>query len=417
MTNLTQKIDELQQQLATQHTELLARLDTIAAGLGTPTSGTTLADVVAVLNDIHTDTISQDQKLLIIRNSIERLVAAIYPNGYAPDATLSNNMHQSLAAIARALWGTTNYAFTGREPLMLSALNLQAQLKSIVGDRPPDASQSLLWYLKRLFDGIGLPFGGLTLGEMVFDQLAATQQLAPPQPPTSATCSNQFASTLHSIANGRRWIQWPSPLPAGVIYESGAVLVNTQIKRTGGVAWTGYQLYVFSASAEVFKIEPFDRYLATNRWHSLDLYAGPIGVSVAQGEDVSAYLCLPAGVITQPPAAGCITANSISSKLSTQPTTYQFANWLSNGTNQALFQGDTISNSANANIFLPGNFKNWTLKNLSNVQLRWFYYLPDTTGQLAVTNAYQNVIVLGDTNVIYVRASNSTPFQVEVCPP
>jgi hypothetical protein len=70
MSNLTEKIDELQLQLATQHGQLLERLDNIQAALAAPAQGATLDDLLAVLNDIHADTMSQDQKLLLIRNQL-----------------------------------------------------------------------------------------------------------------------------------------------------------------------------------------------------------------------------------------------------------------------------------------------------------------------------------------------------------
>lgn len=279
--NLQNKFTALQTQLANQHTELMNQLAAIASAIGAPAPGgqTTLADLLAVLNDIHTDTQSQDAKLLLIRNAIRGDLEATPPDG----AT------ESIQWLLYRLIDAINP--TWPRP---TSIPVQPLLQLLYTQLSPMTAS---WWQAIL----GISTSGT---DNVLDWLAlnyaATVANAPALPPTAGvggTCTAPITSrdVIYSD-NGRNYAMWfEDELPSGVEYGSTLGLQTgielSAASRSGN--WDGISVYVYSKAASTWSIQPgYAEEHPTNKWIALSPNVNyPVAISVPSGCDIRAYLC------------------------------------------------------------------------------------------------------------------------------
>lgn len=279
--NLQNKFTALQTQLANQHTELMNQLAAIASAIGAPAPGgqTTLADLLAVLNDIHTDTQSQDAKLLLIRNAVRGDLEATPPTGEL----------ESIQWLLYRLIDAINP--TWPRP---TSIPVQPLLQLLYTQLSPMTAS---WWQTIL----GISTSGT---DNVLDWLAlnyaATVANATALPPTAGvggTCTAPITSrdVIYSY-NGRNYAMWfEDELPTDVTYGNTLGLQTgielSAASRSGN--WDGISVYVYSKAASTWSIQPgYAEEHPTNKWIALSPNVNyPVAISVAGGCDIRAYLC------------------------------------------------------------------------------------------------------------------------------
>lgn len=288
MTNLSGKFGTLQEQMATQHEEVMEALEAtnnkldallIAFGSPPPTATVTLADVLAVLQDIHTDTQSMDVKLLKIRNSV----------GLIPDDS------------------------------GFSILTLFAGLLGRIGVPTGDATTTVLGRLAAIESGttatataLGIPTGDATttaLGRLAAIESCICKVAGQiPTDPGTSECESPYTSSatwlLQQTSGGESGsivllhiAAFPGPLPTGL--EEGDLYglsspAGTVSELTPATSWDGWRVYVKSHSATYSdSIVASPRY-PTGEWRDLSGSFSRV-FSVYHPDDITVYLCGPDG--------------------------------------------------------------------------------------------------------------------------
>lgn len=205
ITNLTSKFDALQQQLTTQQTAFMARLQytndllgQILVALGQPVQAetTTLTDVATILMaihadttsvdtrlltlaDIHLDTMSMDEKLLLIRNAISTPGEAL---PYTRFAGSYSSIAWNIQRISLAMGTVFEAGNPTNQVNLLDVLEyFKYYLPKVLG-KPIDNSgngdsyRSMLYLLQGIFNGIGSDVDSAQLGvllQTIINQLGA----------------------------------------------------------------------------------------------------------------------------------------------------------------------------------------------------------------------------------------------------
>lgn len=323
MTNLNDKFSELHELLVIQNVSVLsamsdikASLDSIAVALGAPpaTATATLADVIAaiaaqtlVLEDVHTDTQSIDQKALAIRDELE-------------DVHLDTQSIDQKALVMRdklAETYETLLEMLGAILLMRPDVNdIQRAIGLVQGDGTTTAL-ARLGVIQTAVNNVATSTGTVAApaDNTQLWLLRAIRQLARdnavndgPDILDPATCASPFESDgmwLGPFASGGNVnviiATWDAPLPTGVSF--GTVFgIGTDYSELYNETWDNWSMYVSSTERQ-FARSPLDlnRY-PTNEWLSFPAGAGAYAWSVAERGNIKVYLCgenLPTEVCTQ----------------------------------------------------------------------------------------------------------------------
>lgn len=306
MTTLTQKFEAFQQQSATQHTELMARLEytnsllgqLILAQTGTPppTQTITLADVVAAIENVHTDTTSMDGKLLAVRNAISNPNEALPPY---QKTSIAWSIFRIMDAVAKPLNNSGNYDTTPYDnlvELVPQMLQLQRATLGLTTGSTPDAAHSLLYYVRRLFENVGESTDGADgtvialLRALRFLSLNSVPQRPSPTDPNG--CTDPHISAYATTIAGRTYASWENV--TNVPYQlSNSFNLGNNIELLPSATWSNkFKFYVYSKSAVYCTFAPDQvAQFATNKWLQLASGAYPIAISVEAGNDIEAYIC------------------------------------------------------------------------------------------------------------------------------
>jgi hypothetical protein len=434
-TNLTQKLDEIQTQIATQHTEVIAVLNSIAAGLGSPppaSSTTTLADVASILSAIHADTMSQDQKLQRIRDAIAPLDELL---PVEDRSAMAWSVYRLADAVAPP-W-----------PRPVSApvqprLELLWRLLELVVGVDADAPHSILYLLNQFNTNFGSNIQGLTATELLWAIAQQTNVIAGPALPeqiSTQQCANPYKSTrmdqglnASTSANytSRNFASWYGGVPAGLTQtqlQSG-VPQGAELSPVTNTTWSGWQIFVYSVEAAVFKENPSMAggvLLPTNKWLEVGTARGatrPIAPNVDSASDLLIYLC-PSGSFTgqTPPGqvAGIISGAGLVVKVNTYNSTRMVAQWPVGIGQETFTMSDATqySNLENARVFLPGNYQNWTARHVSGGSSRVYPNANSVSTPVALVAIGGATKIQQQTEMLIARSDGDVPFALELIPP
>lgn len=331
MTNLGQKFGSFEEQLATQHAELLAALGTIGTKLdamtvalgGTPTTPTaTLTDVVdaiaatnTILGDVHLDTISMDQKLLRIRDALNplgeslpledhssipwllfRIMDAMNPSWPRPTSVplqpamhallaLAQVQYPNLASIHAALGNPTGDATTTALGLLSSIQYSNAGIYNSIGMSTGD-DDTVIALLKKEVD-CGCAQGGMASngGSCAHPFVSSGMQLIP----FSAVGGNSVIVAV-----------WSDPLPAGISYGTLFGLTN-QYAELYKADWSGWRVLVQSDEQQYADSATSTSRYPTGVWRALPAGAANYSWAVSERGSIKVTLCAPADFSTGEP--------------------------------------------------------------------------------------------------------------------
>lgn len=399
-SDLTDKFGILQQQLAAQHAAVMdalalsnATLAAIAAALGAPPPGdnATLDDVLNVLSDIHTDTMSLDGKLLRIRD-------AIAPLGEAFPTEAHSSMLWSLYRIMDAINPTWPRP---------TSIPLQPAVDLLYNEFSP---MNRTWWQSIL--GIST-----TSGDNMLDWLSliagATISAAPPLPPVAGsggTCDAPYISDSAAFETNRTFARWPSP-PTGLLYSNTLGLLNgCELSAIAPHYWTGWSLYVMSKDATSYSEAPSrpGRY-PMNQWRLLDGELNyPLAVSVDGDSDIVAYLC------GTPIVDDCYNLTSHSVAYSGGGSGYR---------QMVVLAGFTMSNQIYSTTFPENVVHNG---DLFGTELTWVSGGTGDMIRIVPENGgtFENLTPVGasgtynsHTGKFIIYSDSTEPFVLKVCPP
>jgi hypothetical protein len=294
--SLHNKFTALEALLAQQNAAIAAliavtndRLNTIATGISA------LSDITTILSNIHLDTQSMDLKLLRIRDAIW---PADDPEISDTRASLKWSLYRLMDATAPAWPRPTSM------PLQPALDYLMAELEASLGINSLGTDYSVLALLLHLKDNLGIPTGDATT--TVLGRLAAIQRQqllccfsSDPAVADPTGCTSPVSSVQPALADtaapGRLFASWPDLSSYDVSFTTTFGLTATNVEISPAVNWTGFSLFVGSKSATTFSKSPSTNgSWPTNRWLSLASDgAYPLAISVAEGQDITAYLCVP----------------------------------------------------------------------------------------------------------------------------
>lgn len=299
MSTLEEKFEAFESQVATQHTVLTtawtatnAKLDQLIALFGgaPPTPTATLEDVVnaigatnTILNDIHTDTISMDQKLLRIRDAINplgeslplednssipwllfRIMDAINPTWPRPTSVPAQPALSLLLALSQT-----------QLPNLAGMYSRLGDLSTVLGS-PADDSQSILRWM---------------------EDIAACACSDPNAIPELVDCTDPYASTGMYLTpfsfvgyDNVNSAIWSEPLPDGISFGTtfGIGVDDTELYSDD---WSGWRIYVQSSGAN-FAYSPTSAVrLPTNTWQSMPADAASYSFAVRGQDSIKVILC------------------------------------------------------------------------------------------------------------------------------
>lgn len=408
----------LQTTLNTQHQQTINALNTIIAALGAPPPGpsTTLADVVAAINalkgtadDIHTDTISMDGKLLRLREAIApiseslpseahssiiwslyRIVDAIQPSWPRPvSVPLQPAVHQILAALVP---GVSNLISTAQS------------IRTVLG--PSGLTSTVLSELMAIHDCVCRD--------------------VTPDPTDPNSCESPYISEAIQAAAARNFAVFIDP-PSGIEiiddqFETG-VPAGAKLRSTAS-DWDGYSIYVASRSAQLYAENEIstDRY-PTNIWRPMPSGNYAIAPNVGPNEDIIVYICLPN--VIPPPVTNCY---DVGSQIVTVdagayhhvrygalfPSSFQIT---------AQFPFGEFWTHTPACIAV-GNFRGWSIELLSGTRARCYTASTSNFVEiLTISTVGGRVTFTGDCEYMAIdnyqsnEISPGAPFSVRLCEP
>lgn len=353
MTNLEDKFEALETQIAQQHTALItaltatnSKLDAIIEALGgaPPTATVTLQDVIdaigtqtAIVADIHLDTMSIDGKMLTIRDTLDdvhtdtvsidqklqRIRDAIAPLGESFPAEAHSSVLWSLYRIMDAINPTWPRPVgiplqPALEQLYEMLQPTPSQLEDIwraLGQNTGDATMTVLGRLTHLelttvaqLTSLGLlaePAAGtvLQLLQCICDAEQRQLPIDPLDPNNPDGCTEPYTSTSMWLgAFGTLWTGgnviiavWAEPLPEGVTFGT-TFGIGTDYTELNNDDWSGWRVFVQS-DEDQYAESPTDltRY-PTNQWRPLS-GSGAKAFSVSERGSIRVYLCSPEAVI------------------------------------------------------------------------------------------------------------------------
>lgn len=303
MSNLEQKFESFESQVATQHIVLTtaltatnAKLDTLISLFGgaPPTATVTLADVLTaiqatntVLSSVHTDTISIDQKLLRIRDALNplddelpvethssvpwllfRIMDAINPTWPRPTSVPAQPALSLLLALSQV-----------QLPNLASIYSRLSDVSSVLGS-PADDTQSILRWIEDI-------------------AACACAESTYPSPNTLPPgCAVPYRSTgmvimpFGVIPGGTSTIAalFDGDLPEGITYSS-TVIGDQSHASLHSEDWDGWRIFV-SSDLSQFSWDTLssDRH-ATNTWIDLATGSRDYVFSVRDTGGIAVTLC------------------------------------------------------------------------------------------------------------------------------
>lgn len=344
MTNLTDKFDELQTQLANQHNALMARLGDTNAKLdelitlqgGTPPTQTvTLQDVVdaiaatnIILADVHLDTQSIDQKALTIRDTLSdvhldtismdqkllRIRDAINPIDENPPVAAKSSIVWTLYRIMDAInpvWPRpTSVPLQPALDLLLALAQIQlpklTEIDAAIGQPAGDATTTALGLLTSIqYSNTGIYSStGISTGEgdTVLAYLREQADCGCGSGGNSAiggTCSDGFKSSGMQLipfgaigGNSVVVATWSAPLPAGIQFGTLFGLVN-QYAELESSDWTGWKVLVQSDEQQYADSATSTARYPTGIWRDMPSGPGNYSWAVSERGGITVTLCAP----------------------------------------------------------------------------------------------------------------------------
>lgn len=420
MTDLSGKFENLQEQLATQHGQILAALNGLGqqlASIGTalwappPGQNVTLAEVVQalesqrlILNDIHTDTMSQDEKLLIIRDTL----GDVHADTMSQDQKLLI-IRDFVANIYEVLTVPNSFI---------------SQIKTAIGTPTGDATTTILGYLASisssnvwLANTTGNPNNGMGTIQSLLVDMNECMCADPTKIPTLEDCTDPFTSVgmvlvPMSFAGFSDVVvaSFAEPLPPDITFGTtfGLDVDNTELQSTD---WTGYRFYVQSSGAN-WAYNPADvQRIPTNRWVTHPGGgAGNMSFAVQGDESITVFICPPGGIVVDPPdEIECIDSlGTIFTRGDTWSGSYNLQTW-EDGTDNA----DGVTFIPSAPVIMacaPG----WTITGLTgNCEI----YLSASQSAGAVANLSPGATYTFPQGATHFYALGQAGATTRLCPP
>lgn len=332
---MTFGLNTKEDQMIALSTEISAKLDDIITLLGgaPPAPVHTLDDLYAILSDIHTDTMSMDAKLLVIRDAVTG------PEGFISGDTYDNlawNIFRLRAGSVATDMPPVDPGINIQEQLNVLYLDFSEQIAIIknqvtnisgavayafqnAGLRIDALDQTYTGYLEvvrnsilALKGSIGVPADALHIGDVgsrdviqllsLIGELGSSQVgsgIAPLEQCPDAYISGGMAlvPTVFEAWPPTIWAVWPDPPPTGITFGTvfGIGVDFTELVVDGGT-WENWKIFVASSAAN------FGMYLGgdveaslnrypTNVWWDLDDYPYNLSVFVGGSDSLRCYLC------------------------------------------------------------------------------------------------------------------------------
>lgn len=346
MTNLTEKLDELQTQLATQHTAIINALSNIGTLIANQPASN-LAPLLEVMEDIHLDTTSMDVKLLRLRDAVAPLSVDITPD--------RADIYTKLGALVWAQFGAANpiITFGSGTPTLTYQNQAQSRFDAVLGI-DSNAPDSVLTYIAQIV---------AQLPNILTATIAnkPTLALSPAQQCSTPLISQDVAVVPYSILqtfgilSSRDIIApvWPTVLPTGIHYGSAntfGIISDSILESDYG--WDNYQIYVESSApywnnGSIGSIRRFQ----TNKWLNVSDVTTNIQslLILVDGENtMTAYLCPDGTWSTGGGGGGSWDSIVLSSQYTTASNNFSgnFIVWSANLiAGGSLTDGDTVSST------------------------------------------------------------------------
>lgn len=332
MSNLTERLDEIEVLSAAQHTALMlrladtnAKLDSIATALGAPppTATTSLADVITAINttngtlaDIHLDTISIDQKLLRIRDAISPIGEA-FPTGERSGILWS--LYRLMDAVQPTWPRPTSIPVQPAIDLLYGLAVQQTPdieaIRAALGVPTGDATSTALGLLSAIqFASANLVTSmGMSTGapNTVLDKLGLLADCGCSSTvPKITDCSAPFNSdgmivtpplTVLGLGGALIFATFPDPLPVGITFGS-AFGFSTDYSELIADDWTEWAVYVGSDGATQYADQFNQVRYPTNSWRTM-VGSGSRGFFVNDSGNITVQLCRVANRDTYVPPA------------------------------------------------------------------------------------------------------------------
>lgn len=456
------------------------KLDTVITLLGgaPPTPVATLDDLLAVLQDIHLDTISMDGKLLSIRNYMVNPSEEPLEDDYT--SLVYNVMWLRRAVAATTFAGSLDYplqieqhAFkvlhdslmssqTGMIVTILDTLVNALNNIGVNSGASPDytftgyLSQVLNW-LAKIVGSEGVPIDG---GNRNIIELLAKIADRPESQIGSGLlpdqiCIDPYASTgmtlvPWSILDGIHdltFAVFKTTLPTGISYGTifGLGVDYTELHHTSG-NWSGYKIYVASSAANfalnAVSIESSLSRYATNVWIDISFLETNLSVFVNGVDSLKVYLCGDGwggggssggpwgGDEPIPPDEGeCWEISSVAAEYFYNPSftldmqVIQFTSVSGVGcTNEHTFTESTEGFDMVCTVAL-GNFVGWTIEMLTGTPSLTIAMVTDAGSRTTDSIGGSIYTVPGNTASILIcnaalgGSAASSPFSIRLCSP
>lgn len=374
------------------------KLDQIITLLGgvPPTPGHTIDDLYQVLSDIHLDTQSIDQKLLLIRDAI--LPTPGYP---FPPVTLID----AVSAILPALQYISNATPSNWE---------------FITGEPGFADDNILRWLS----GIGINTGDATT--TILGRLTAIENYSrcacgpvPPSPFDPSGCVDQFISIAQVTTPNYsgNFVQWPDVLPAGIEFTNDLLIGVSNVEISADPFVSGWRMFGYSQSASVFSANPGNvTQYPTNEWIVIGADNWTLAPSVGEGNDLRVYLCSPGSI-----PADCPEFNSIAITVS-DPAPGNVVN-----RNAAIIGGYPLSDQLFNAVTTPacvmvGNFISFEITCLTGFARIIYVNSGGTAGTIFQLDATQSAVIPELTQKLYIddlrdNITSEGSFTIKVCAP
>jgi hypothetical protein len=282
---MTDGLNNKNSELITLLTATNDKLDTVITLLGgaPPSTVHTIDDLYDIMADVHLDTQSIDQKLLIIRNAT------------APAAGDTEPVIPLQIALSRIY------------PLIQFLQEASPLDWGAIMGIPATSTDNVLEWLS----GIGHVTGDATT--TILGRLTAIEGYSAcacgPMPPSAldpSSCADPYTSVLlttDGAYSGRLFASFPDPPPFGLVFDDVLGLSGSNIELNQEPSQVGWRFYGLSAKETVFSINPTNpAAYPTNQWVDLPpTYR--LAFNVPSGSDLVVYLCGPGD---SPPFLDCV---------------------------------------------------------------------------------------------------------------
>jgi len=314
--------------------------------------------------------------------------------------------------------------------------SLSTGLFDTMGLREGEDGLTLWQLLNGLYNNIGIPTGDATTS--VLGRLAAIERLskcncapdAPDLTSEDSPCSSPYtsiaeATRVSSDFPGRIFAGFAAPSPDGIALTNWLAepIPSCELVRSGSLV--GFYAYIQS-SAPLASLNPANALqVRTNSWLAIDGYELDMAISVPTGNDLTVYLCIPAGttwtdcinidsefVVYSTDAPFSLNVQAI--RFNTIPVLATTDHWSADGSEQTLSTDNTVVTTDMQN----------TVVNLVSGSNVWVYWIDssgashhsslDAAGASFTVPEPTIALVIGN----FGDSSPSThEFTIQICPP